>query len=768
MSAKFSELNNVKLLESDFKESQELGLEYLLSFDIDRFLAPCFEVQGLEAPNGAKRYQGWEAKAVHNWGDERFTLAGHSLGHWLSAAAITYKATANKLLKEGLDYAVSQLHFLQKETSSGYIGGIQIETFEKLFAGEVDNWADGYWVPWYGVHKIYQGLIDAYLYGDNQVALEVVSKFADWAREGTDNLSDEEMQKMLDVEHGGMNDSFAQLYGITGNEDYLRLARRFTHDKVLSPLEREEDQLTGLHANTQVPKAVGAAEIYGQDSNYGNYKKAARFFWETVVNNRSYVIGGNSISEHFEALGAETLGVKSCESCNTHNMLKLSEHLFSWQKDSFYMDFYENALYNHILGSQDPETGNKMYFISTLPGHYRIYGTADESFWCCTGTGMENPGRYSKCIYYEDDSSLFINLFIPSELNWEEQGLKIKMETKYPYQDKVLIKVIEGSGDAKINLRVPSWINGEMTAVVNNETTYSQDQASYMTISKNWKQGDTIEVTIPMGLEKYISRDNPNKVAFRYGPLVLAAALGRDGYPESDTFISEIGLDMTTTNVPHLFYEGDNINELLELVDANSLTFKISGKYTSTGEDLTLMPFYKIHHQFYNLYWFLNEEQGSYEKKLNDITIDSVEPDGQQDELGHTLKSKNSHHGSFVENGKIYYWRDAWGSNDAYFSYNMKLDDGDNYLYVQYWGDDSSFEIEGDTYNREFDILIDGIKIAEEGLDRENPGQSYRRFYKIPEKLIEDKDLVTVKFAVKDDRTCAGGINDIRITQEKL
>ncbi|MGN1097857.1 MAG: beta-L-arabinofuranosidase domain-containing protein, partial [Clostridia bacterium] len=331
----FVSINNVSLEDGMFKVSRETGMDYLLSMDVDRLLAPSFEMAGLPAPNGAARYGGWEAKGYNGWGGANFTLAGQSVGHWMSAAAVMYSSTGNETLLERLNYAVEKFAYIQEQTGSGYIGGINRACFDSLFSGNTSSWSSGYWVPWYGIHKIYQGLIDVYTYTGNEQALDVVVKFADWAKEGCDKLTDSQVQTMLNVEYGGMNESFAQLYKITGNEDYLNLARRFTHDKILTPLSQSKDELTGLHANTQIPKMIGAAEIYDNDSaDYGNYKTASEFFWDAVVNKRSYVIGGNSIAEHFEALGSETLGVKTCESCNTYNMLKLTEHLFRWEHKS--------------------------------------------------------------------------------------------------------------------------------------------------------------------------------------------------------------------------------------------------------------------------------------------------------------------------------------------------------------------------------------------------------------------------------------------------
>ncbi len=762
----FAPLSSVRLEEGIFKTSQQTGLDYVLGMDVDRLLAPCFETASLPTPNGAVRYGGWERKGANNWtasSADTFTLAGHSLGHWMSAAAVFAASTGDETVLERLNYAVEQLDYIQRTTGNGYIGGVKEDCFKSLFEGNVSSWANNYWVPWYGIHKIYQGLIDAYNYTGNMQALNVAVRFADWAKDGTDKLSDAQMQTMLEVEYGGMNEIFAELYDITGNIAYLETARRFTHDNILNPLANGKDELSGLHANTQIPKIIGAAAIYEDDKEkYADYGFAARFFWNTVVNNRSYVTGGNSISEHFEALGLESLGVKTTETCNTYNMLKLTEHLFDWDHNSAYMDYYERALYNHILGSQDPDTGNKMYFVSLLQGHYRIYGTAHDSFWCCTGTGMENPGKYAKTIYYKENNELYVNLYIPSVLKWEEKGLTLRQETNYPYSDTVKIIIEEGEADAAIKLRVPSWAKNGAEAVYG-EKTYSSKEAGYLTIEGSFKKGDVIELTIPMSLEKYVSRGG--KAAFMYGPIVLAAPLGSDSLP-NDTVEKETGLDSTTVDVPYIVYEGDDVNNLIGEVDRSSLTFKINGEYTSSGEDVLLVPFYSIHHQFHNVYWNMNEAGDVFEKNLNNSTIDSVEPDGQQDELGHNMTGVNTHNGSFSSNGKNYMWRDAWGSADACFSYDLNVEEGQNYLCAAYWGSDVPFTKNGIYYTRDFSIYVDGVKIGTQTVNNNSPGAPYYCFYEIPEELTRGKSSVTVKFAVNSASCCAGGILDLRTTRK--
>ncbi|MGM9552326.1 MAG: beta-L-arabinofuranosidase domain-containing protein [Clostridia bacterium] len=766
----FVDMNNVTLNDGMFKTSQDLGLDYVLSMDVDRLLAPSFEMAGLPTPNGKVRYGGWEKKGASNWGwsADTFTLAGHTLGHWMSAASVMYASTKDEEVKSRLDYAVSQLGYIQETTKSGYIGGCNEECFTKLFSGNTSSWANNYWVPWYGIHKIYQGLIDAYEYTGNYEALNVCTNFADWAMDGLNKLTDSQVQTMLNVEYGGMNDVFARLYKLTGRKEYLTTARRFTHDNILNPLINEQDALSGLHANTQIPKIIGAAEIFENDSvTYQNYGKAAKFFWDRVVNTRSYVIGGNSVSEHFEAIGLESLHHKTAESCNTYNMLKLTEHLYNWEHKSEYMDFYEKALYNHILGSQDPETGNKMYFVSLLQGHYRIYGTMHDSFWCCTGTGMENPGRYSKCIYYKDNNDLYINLYIPSTVTWEEKNLTLTQETSYPYEDKIRITIADGEADATLKFRVPSWAKTGATATYNGEV-YTKNSAGYLEITNSFKKGDVIELTIPMELEIYNSR-TANQVAFTYGPVVLAAPLGTENFP-NDTVEKETGLDTTTTDVPFIVYEGDNINELIEMVESEGLTFKLKGEYMSEGEDVLLKPFYEIHHQFHNVYWNMNMAGDLFLKRLNNVTIDQVQPDGQQDELGHNLETNSTgtgHNGSFSSGGNNYMWRDAWGSSDSYFSYMLGVDkDIKNYLCVAYWGSDGPFNKNGKTYTRDFSIYVDGVKIATQVINNNKPGSPYYCYYEIPKELTKDKEAVTVKWQVNGESSCAGGVLEARIVSE--
>ncbi|KQO10733.1 beta-L-arabinofuranosidase domain-containing protein [Paenibacillus sp. Leaf72] len=755
----FVSQSDVLLLDGLFKTSQEVGERYLHALDIDRFLAPCYEAHGL-APK-QPRYEGWEAR----------TISGHSLGHYMSALAVTYQATGHEALKAKLDYAVSELAGIQAATGSGYVGGLVETPFIEAFKGtDIGGFSmNGYWVPWYSVHKIYQGLIDAFTLTGNEEALHVVKAFADWAVNGLSQMSEEQTQHMLECEHGGMNEVFAQLYGLTGQAVYMEAAVQFTHKAIISPLEQERDELQGKHANTQIPKVIGVAEMYEQNKDFTTYRTAAEFFWHTVVGRRSYVFGGSSLSEHFEAMDMESLGIKSAESCFTHNMLVLTQYLFSWEQNSAYMDYYENALYNHILGTQDPHTGNKTYFASTLPGHFKIYGTRDSAWWCCTGTGMENPGKYAEAIYFEKQDDLYVNLYMASELEWKAKGLVIRQETSFPYSDTVKLVIAEGTAEANLKLRVPSWLPCELVAVVNGERKYVEKQAGYLTISGTWSKGDHIIVTLPLALRKYTAKDSASKIAFLYGPIVLAGRFGADGLPE-DTIVDETALSMKTADVPVLWTESENLSDFIRLKDAETLTFEIAKEVTSDGKGAALVPFYALHHEFYTLYWNLNDEGDAFEKKLNKVTIDSVQPDGQQDEIGHQLQGNcltSPYNGSFTDNqNKLHMWREAFGVSDAYFSYRLAVDGSNkNNLCVAYWGGDHfRFEHEGTAYNREFEVLVDDEIVGEQTIHCNKIGHIFYVTYEIAEPLTRGKASVIVTFKAKSPASCAGRVAGVRTT----
>ena len=598
--AGFADKRNITLLNSVFSQSEKIGREYLDGVDIDRLLSPIFEAHNMPAPNNAKRYGGWERKSANNWemSPETFSLAGHSLGHFLSALSECYAKSGDEKLKQKILYIVSQLESVQSNAKSGYIGGCKENCFTELFDKNLTSWAEGYWVPWYNLHKIFKGLTDAYSVTEDQTVLRVLLRFADWACDGLSDFSDEDFEKMLEYEHGGMNEVFANLYRITKNEKYLYFAEKFTHKKLFRFLLKGEDKLDGWHANTQIPKVTGMAAIYAAAPEaHKEYRTAAENFWRFVTQDRSYAIGGNSDKEHFEKKGKETLSKKTCESCNTYNMMRLCEYLFSFEQKSEYFDWYENALLNHILAQQD-ESGAKMYFVSLLQGHHRTYEKKYKSWWCCTGTGMENPEKYENNIFFFDGSTLYINLYIPSRL--ETDGISLEINTDYPYSDKINIAVKHNTEIDSLKLRIPEFSH-KAAAIRHGAKEFREIEKGYFTVS-NIKGGDTVELTLPMEITEYKSREK-DVCALKYGPVTLCAPLGKITDKVSEYISNELLIDDITVEYPSLLLNGKSAETCVEISDRKKLIFKIPAKNSTLGTPIILKPFFEIRHEFYTVYF---------------------------------------------------------------------------------------------------------------------------------------------------------------------
>jgi len=593
-------LDQVRLLEGPFYHAMELDQQYLLSLDMDRLLVDYRKIAGLDT--FVEPYGGWEQEGLN----------GHTLGHYLSACSMMFAATDEQEFKRRVDYIVNELSDIQKAGGTGYIGGIPPDFFEKSAfdpAGEVRGFRfGGIWSPWYNIHKVFAGLIDAYIYCGNSEAIDVVSGLADWAVEISDRLSDTLFKRMLDCEFGGMNDALAELYNITGNEDYLNLAIRFDHDKLFNPLEQGEDRLKGLHANTQIPKIIGAARIYELTGNE-KYWEIASNFWNIVIHHHTYIHGGNSNGEYFGSPDSlsNRLSDVSSETCNTYNMLKLTRHLFLLTGDIKYADYYERALYNHILASQDHETGMMLYFASLKPGHYKIFNSPENSFWCCTGTGMENHAKYGNSIYFHDDHSLWINLFIASKLNWEEKGLVLKQETNFPEEENSMLTIVSASRETlQVNIRVPSWAVDGMSISVNGEILHTDAiPGSYHKITRKWNNGDEIKIKVPMNLRISTLPDNNKKFAILYGPVVLAGNFGEVDLPREyhfpDDNVESPDIIKKDIEVPVIRAYLDYPEQWIEPVKGKPLTFRT--KNAGIPEDVELIPFYKINYERYTIYW---------------------------------------------------------------------------------------------------------------------------------------------------------------------
>jgi DUF1680 family protein len=610
-------LADVHLLDGPFKDAMERNAAYLLSIDADRLLHNAREYAGLE-PKG-EVYGGWE----------RLGLAGHTLGHYLTAVSQQYAATGDERFRKRIDYIVSEMAECQAAYGDGYIGALpplELQTMRDFKNGIVDvggghNFRNGAWVPWYTEHKVLNGLKDAWILGGNLGARDVALRLADWMDSITAGLTPGQMQTMLSVEQGGMVDVLVELYSLTGNARYLELSRRFQHRAILDPLIAHRDDLAGKHANTQIPKIIGEARTY-EVTGDPQAREVADYFWDLVANHHSYVIGGNSETEHFfpEETTSKHLAADTAETCNTYNMLKLTEHVFGWDPRAQYTDFYERALYNDILASQEPKTGMFTYFMSLEPGLFKTYSTPYDSFWCCVGTGMENHTKYGEAIYFHGEGSVFVNLFIPSELDWPEKGLRLEQRTDYPKSGRTTLTVLSApTSPVTLKVRCPGWAGSPVIFDLDGKRLdLAGTPGTYAVISHPWKKGDRLEVTIPMAVRTEAMPDDPDKVAFLYGPIVLAADLGPA--PESDTVPyaedQNANVKARPVAVPVIVRNDAPAAAAIVRSADGSLRFHTDG--VGRPSDVTLVPFWEISHERYNVYWdLLTDAQWMYRMGLS-------------------------------------------------------------------------------------------------------------------------------------------------------
>jgi len=754
-------LKDVRLLESPFSQAVQANYQYLLAHDPDRLLAPFRRQAGLEA----------KARPYGNW--ERMGLEGHTAGHYLSAISLMIASGADRegLFRQRLDAMINELDQVQKANGNGYLGGIQgsKEFWKSIAEGHVELIGKR-WAPWYNLHKMFAGLRDAYLYGGNTKARDLLVGFADWCEATTSGLSEQQMQQMLGTEYGGMNEVLADVYAMTGKKKYLDLAKRFNHRSVFEPLENRQDKRTGMHANTQIPKIVGMqriAALTGDDTLH----TGAAFFWETVVKNRSVVFGGNSVSEHFndpKDFSGMISHREGPESCNTYNMLKLTEKLFMAEPKAAYVDYYERALYNQILASIHPQKPGYVYFTPIRPDHYRVYSQPEVAFWCCVGTGMENPGRYGAFIYAQSKDQLYVNLFIPSELSVAANGLVLRQETKFPDEPRTRLRLKLAKPAAfTLNIRHPGWVNpGDFTVKVNGQSMeLKSTPSSYAAIRREWRDGDTVDVELPMHLHTERLPDGSNWVAFLYGPIVLAKPDGvdnMDGLFADEGRMSQVanGPMVSLDKVPVLLAEE---KELLAHVvpdrSAGPLNFRIKDVIEPAApEGLPLMPFFRLHERRYQMYWELTTAQqvAARKEKLaaeerarlarEAATIDWIAVGEQQPEVEHDLQGEGMETG--IHNGRrwrhgswIQYTLDSRGAREVILS-------------VTYSGDDRG---------RQFDILVNGTRIATQRLTGEKPNHFVEKRYAISPEIMQAavNGRLTVRFVA--NRGLAGGLYDVRL-----
>ncbi len=766
-------LSDVSLLDGPFKHARDLNIKVLLQYDVDRLLAGYRKEAGL--PAKAKIYPNWDG------------LDGHVGGHYLSALAINYAATKDPECGKKLAYMIDELKKCQDANAInnpdwglGYVGAVPNgkKIWSTLQNGDFTAFRAA-WVPWYNIHKMYAGLRDAWLYTGNEKAKNIFLLFCNWGIQITSRLSDDQVQSMLDTEQGGMNEVFADAYQITADKKYLTAAKRFSHKMLLDAMSAEKDNLDNKHANTQVPKAVGFERI-GELDKDTTYKKAGSFFWQTVTTNRTLALGGNSRREFFPAAASSIdfiNDVEGPESCNSYNMLKLTEDLFRVDPSARYIDYYERTIYNHILSTQHPENGGYVYFTPARPRSYRVYSAPNQGMWCCVGSGMENHGKYNELIYTHTKDSLYLNLYISSVLNWKEKGIKIKQETNFPFEEQTKLTVTEGAARFSLLVRYPSWVAEKAFQVLVNgkNISYTVHASSYLAIYRNWKKGDVIQVKLPMHTTIEHLPNVSNYIAFMHGPVLLGAKTGKEdlkGLIADDSRWGHIpgGVKLPLDKAP-IIIENDlsAITNSLVPVKNKPLHFTVPKLKIVNPILVELEPFFQIHDARYMMYWMVlnNAQYQTYIDSISTLeqqkialqkrTVDFVAPGEQQPEADHFIQKQNSTTGNYLDE----FWRDA--RNDGYFSYSLSTNNESGLnLMIRYWGNERG--------NRKFDIYIDDQKLITENIAGKWNHQGFHDVeYAITDSSIKDKKNIRVKFQ-SSAGNIAGPVYYIRIVrkEEKL
>lgn len=735
-------LNEVRLLPSLFRTQMERNGEYLLTLDPKRLLHRFYINAGLEPL--ADIYGGWE----------RDSISGHSFGHWLSGLALTYAATGDERYKTKALEAVAFAKRAQDARPDGFLGGYPDadKLHEELRRGEINSKGfdlNGLWVPWYNQHKLFEGLIDVYHYCDDQDALTIAAKLGDFSVWVTENLTEAQWQQMLDCEFGGINESLADLASVTGETKYLHLAKKFDHRRITDPLATHQPRLANVHGNTQIPKAISAARIYeltGDDRQ----KNIATYFWDQVVEDHTYANGGNTSGEYFgpPRILSRRLSDSTSETCNTYNMLKLSEHLYAWTADPKYADYYERAMWNHILGSQNATAG-KTYYVPLRIGGRKTYSTRETHFTCCHGSGMESQAKYGTAIFAHQGDRLLINQFVPSELDWTEKQAKFRLETDIPNKGTVTLTLLEaGKGDHDVQVRWPSWSN-EVT--IDGQRRLQSDDEQYFIVAPQdgWKTGASVTFEFKMGFRQEPLPDNPERVALFYGPALLAGDL------------SVLAQHGEVKPLPVLITDDKPFEQWLKPV--GDATFQTQG--VGRPQEFTLKPFFAIDREYYTVYWdiFTAEQWARREaeyraeeelrRELEARTVDYFAPGNMQSERDHNVQGENTSAGTFGDRG----YRHA--TNGGWFSFDVKVDPTiDNRLLLTFWGTDGG--------NRTFDVLIDGVKIREIVLERNKPDQFYDETVELPVSAIEGKSKITIRLQARPNTTAGGlfGARTVRIT----
>ena len=763
-------LGDITLLDGPLKHARDLNVQVLLKYDCDRMLAPYRKEAGLQPRKPS--YPNWDG------------LDGHVGGHYLSALAIN-AATGNEECRKRMEYMISELQLVLDANNQrpeawchNYIGGVpnSARMWTAFSKGDFGPYF-GTWAPFYNIHKMYAGLRDAWLYCGNEQAKNLFLKFCDWAVDITRDLNDEQMEKMLGNEHGGMNEVLADAYAITGEQKYLNCARRFSHKLLLVPMEEGKDCLDNMHANTQIPKVIGYQRI-AELAHDVQYHNASEYFWEIVTRQRSLALGGNSRREHFPT--KETCidyinDIDGPESCNTYNMLKLTEDLNRVKPDGMYGDFYETAMFNHILSAQHPQHGGYVYFTSARPRHYRNYSAPNKAMWCCVGTGMENHGKYGQFVWTHDkgvkaeDDALYVNLFVASELNWKDRKMVIRQQTAFPYAETSVVEVAKGKGTFILKVRKPSWCENFTVKGVGFDAD-SYEENGFVCMKRKWKKGDQVKISMPMHAYIKPMINVPQYVAIMYGPILLGMKTGTEDMRSLIADDSRFGqyaggkklaLDEAPILLPkHL----DDIAKNLKPVPGKPLHFKLATHMENTI-DGELQPFFEIHDSRYMMYWLALGENDykAYMQKLADEekarqalearTVDKVNPGEQQPETDHRMETDDSNKG----NTEGIFFRDA--KDGHYFSYLMQTKGETNLsLQLKFWGQD-------EWRTSEFDIYVnDKLLCSVNNSHRWRTTQFKTVDYAIPSEFVKGKKEIRVKFVAHKGKQ-VGQIYGVRLVK---
>ena len=599
LKAKAFPLADVRLLPGRLRDNLERDSAWMVNIDTKRLLHSFRNNAGVFAGleggyESVRKYGGWESLDCD--------LRGHTTGHLLSAYGLMYAATGADVFRLKGDSIVDGLAEVQAAIGNGYLSAFPEELINRNMRGK------SVWAPWYTLHKILSGLIDQYVLTGNDRALEIARKMGDWAHVKLADVPEETRRLMLRNEFGGVNEAFYNLYAITGEKRYLDLARFFYHNDVIDPLKDGNTDFGTKHTNTFIPKVIAEARNYELTSD-ANSRELAELFWHSMTCHHCFATGSLSQKEHFfdPAKMASNINGYTGETCCTYNMLKLSRHLFCWNADPAVADYYERALYNHILAQQDPESGMVCYFLPLLSGAYKVYSTPEQSFWCCVGSGFESHAKYAEGIYYHAPGRLFVNLFAPSRLNWREQGMTLTQTTDFPSSSTTSIRIDNANGKkCVISLRYPSWSGRPLVKVNGRPVKVTSTPSSYIDIERRWKTGDIIEADFPMDIHmEYAGNESDGRAAVLYGPVVLAGDMGTEGMeapaPFSDPSVRN---DYYTYN----YHVPANLPVTLSVRNGRPELARTGALEFATPEGVELRPLYDMHRCRYTVYWQLKED----------------------------------------------------------------------------------------------------------------------------------------------------------------